>query len=582
MKLTTHDNEYYLDDKVIKIYSGAIHYFRVFPEYWEERLLQLKALGFNTVETYVPWNLHQPTEDSFNFTGMGDLEKFITLAGEVGLYVIVRPCTYICSEWEFGGLPWWLLKHTDIELRCMDERFTHYIDIYYKELFRRLVPLQSTHGGPIVAMQIENEYGSYGDDKSYLEFTKNTMIGYGVDVLLFTSDGATDHMLTGGTIPGVLKTCNFGSRPEQSFKKLREHQEGEPITCMEFWNGWFDHWGEEHHTTNVDDVAKCFAEMVDMGASVNFYMLHGGTNFGFMNGANWDKVHQPTITSYDSHAPIGESGNLTEKYYTIKKVMEDRFGKTDVELPTPTPSVAYGKVELGEVSYLFDGLDSMSKPVKSATPLNMEKLDQGYGYVLYRCHVEGPREELPLTIQDVHDRALVFVDGEYLGTVERDIDGEQMMISVPKEGVQLDILVENCGRINYGPYLKDFKGITQGVRINRQFLFGWENYSLPMDDLNVISYQERSGDIKENCPAFYKGYFDAEELGHTFLKLDGWHKGQVYINGFNIGRHYEIGPQKTYFVPAALLKEGKNEIVVFEQYSPDCPKVEFVDSEVLG
>jgi beta-galactosidase len=581
MKLTTRDNDYYLDDKPIKIYSGAIHYFRVFPEYWKERMLQLKALGFNTVETYVPWNLHQPTEGTFEFSGMADIEKFIKIADEVGLYVIVRPCPYICSEWEFGGLPWWLLKHDDIELRCMDERFTNYIEIYYKELYRRLVPLQSTQGGPIIAMQIENEYGSYGDDKKYLRFLKDCMIENGVDVLLFTSDGGTDHMLTGGTLPDVLKTCNFGSRPDENFKKLHEHQQNEPITCMEYWNGWFDHWGEEHHTRDVNEVAECFAEMVDMGASVNFYMIHGGTNFGFMSGANRDKVHQPTITSYDSHAPIGESGNLTEKYFAIKKVLENRFGKVDVQLPEPTPSVAYGEVELNEVSYLFDELENMSNPVKSATPLNMEKLDQGYGYVLYRCHVEGPREELPLSIQDVHDRALVFVDGEYRGTVERDVEGEKIMVSVPREGIQLDILVENCGRINYGPYLKDFKGITQGVRLNNQFLFGWKNYSLPMNNLDMLQYQEISN-IKENSPAFYKGYFNVEEKGHTFLKLDGWHKGQVYINGFNIGRHYEVGPQKTYFVPEALLHEGKNEIVVFEQYSPDTPKVEFLENEILG
>lgn len=579
MKFTIEKNDYCLDGQPIKIYAGAIHYFRLLPQYWEERLMQLKALGFNTLETYIPWNLHQPTEDTYEFTGMADVEAFIRLAGSLDLHVIVRPTPYICSEWEFGGLPWWLLKNKDIELRCMHPDFLQAVDTYFTELMPRLAALQITRGGPIIAMQVENEYGSYGDDQAYLRHMKDTMEHHGVDVLLFTSDGGTDHMLTGGTLPDVFKTANFGSRPQENFDKLREHQPEGPLTCMEYWNGWFDHWGEQHHSRPADEVAQCFDEMVTMGASVNFYMLHGGTNFGFMAGANWDGVHQPTITSYDNNAPIGESGNLTEKYYAVQQVMDKYFGPSGITPPQPSPAKAFGTLELTEAAPLFDNLPDVT--AHTAAPLNMEQLDQGYGYVLYRAHVRGPREALPLSIQEPHDRALVYANGHYLGTYKREIDREPVMLSIPQDGLTLDILLENCGRINYGSRLKDFKGITQGVRLNRQFLFGWDHYSLPMDSLDHLQYIPAS-QHSTDTPAFYRGSLMVDTPAHTFIQLDGWHKGQIYVNGFNIGRHYHIGPQKTYFIPGALLREGANEIIVFDQRRPDKLVVRFLDQENLG
>lgn len=312
--LTIESNGFCLDGKPFRLIAGAIHYFRVPRAYWEDRLRKLRACGFNAVETYVAWNVHQPREDVFDFSGMLDVEAFLETALRLGLYAIVRPSPYICAEWEFGGLPWWLLGKPGIRLRCMNDAYMDAVSRYYDELMPRLARLQSTQGGPILAMQVENEYGSYGDDKVYLQALADGMRARGIDVPLFTSDGPTDFMLTGGTLPGLLKTGNFGSQPGGQFAKLREHQPDGPLMCAEFWNGWFDHWTEQHHTRDPQDAANCLAEILETGASVSAYMFHGGTNFGFMNGANGLDEYQPTVSSYDDDAPVNECGDLTDKY----------------------------------------------------------------------------------------------------------------------------------------------------------------------------------------------------------------------------------------------------------------------------
>src|SRR5690625_17290 len=298
-----------------------MHYFRIVPEYWEDRLLKLKACGFNCVETYIPWNLHEPKEGEFNFSGIANIEEFINVAEKVGLHVIVRPSPYICAEWEFGGLPSWLLADRNMRIRSFYKPFLDKVDRYFDELLARLRPLQSTNGGPIIAMQIENEYGSFGNDKQYLEYMRDGMIERGIDVLLFTSDGPTDLMLQGGTIDNVLATVNFGSRPKQGFEILQKHFPNTPNIVMEYWNGWFDHWGEEHHTRDPQDAADTFSEMIESGASVNFYMFHGGTNFGFFNGANHGGKYEPTVTSYDYDCPISETGDLTPKFYAVREAV---------------------------------------------------------------------------------------------------------------------------------------------------------------------------------------------------------------------------------------------------------------------
>lgn len=570
--------EFFYDGKPVRILSGAIHYFRVVPEYWKDRLLKLKACGFNTVETYVPWNMHEPRPDEYNFEGMADIVKFIDIAHEVGLMVIVRPGPYICSEWEFGGFPSWLLADSNMRLRCFHKPYLMRVDKFFDALLPRLRPLLCTNGGPIIAMQIENEYGSYGNDKKYLDYIKKGMIDRGIDVLLFTSDGPTDGMLQSGTLDDVFMTVNFGSRPEESFAKLKEYQPDKPFVCMEYWNGWFDHWGEKHHTRDGADVADVLERMLKMGGSVNFYMFHGGTNFGFYNGANYHDKYAPTVTSYDYDSPLSECGDLTEKFYAVQEVLSKYVDIDRSIMPEPIAKKAYGKLKLTKQACLFENLDRISHPVRCICPEPMEKLGQDYGFILYRTYIQGPRNDNQLFIQDVHDRAIIFVDGEFKGVYMRD-EPQKIVLDIPKEGVQLDILVENLGRINYGPYLKDYKGITEGVRLDNQFLFDWTIYTLPLRDLSALAYKE----LKPNAlPTFFKGYLDVDEPADTFLSMEGWGKGVVFVNGFNLGRYWNIGPTKTLYIPAPLLKQGKNEIVVFELGAIKEPVIEFLDKPNLG
>lgn len=577
------------NDEPIQIISGAIHYFRVVPQYWEDRLLKLKACGFNTVETYVAWNIHEPSEGNFQFSGIADIEAFIGLASKLGLHVIVRPSPYICAEWEFGGLPAWLLKEPGMKLRCYDKAYLDKVDAYYDELMPRLLPLLCTNGGPIIAMQIENEYGSYGNDLNYLQYLKEGMIKRGVDVLLFTSDGSEDHMLQGGSVPEVLTTVNFGSRPEEAFAKLREYRPHDPLMCMEFWNGWFDHWGDEHHVRGFDDVADVLERMLQAKASVNFYMFHGGTNFGFYNGANFFDKYEPTVTSYDYHALLNEAGDITDKYLAMREVIRKYADVPDMPIPPNSPKQAYGHIMLDQYAELLPALDKLSTPVQRTTPETMERLGQDYGYIVYTTHLSGPRPKSKLALQDVHDRALVFANGAYLGVIERnshnrglEYNESDIVFEVPPAGVKLQIVVENMGRVNYGWMMNDPKGITEGVRFERQFLYDWTIHCLPMTDLSPLTY-EKSEQLPVNQPAFYRGLLEiGDEPCDTFLNMTGWTKGVVFINGFNLGRYWSIGPQQTLYVPAPLLKQGKNEIIVFELHGASEAAVEFVDTPNLG
>lgn len=565
------------DGKPVRLLSGAIHYFRVVPEYWRDRLLKLKACGLNTVETYVAWNLHEPEPGEYNFSGMADLVSFIETAGELGLYVIVRPGPYICAEWEFGGLPWWLLQDPTMRVRCFHRPFLEKVDRYFDVLIPKLVPLQCTQGGPIIAMQVENEYGSFGNDLRYLEHLKDALRKRGVDVLLFTSDGPSDLLLQGGTMPFIFKTVNFGSSPKEAFAKLKEYQPDKPLVCMEYWNGWYDQWGEEHRTRPPEEAAAVLDEMLQLGASVNFYMFHGGTNFGFYNGAGCREKYLPTVTSYDYDAPVSESGDLTEKYFQVRDVIA-KYAPVDPDLlPQPIPKKAYGKVELTQQASLWDAVDQISKPVFSTYPETMDNLGQDYGFVLYRTELSGPIPEAELYIQEPRDRALVYLDGEFRGAAMRD-EPQNITIAVISEVAQLDILVENMGRINYGPHLLDRKGITCGVRLNNQFQFSWACYPLPLKDLSALKFQEKPGKL----PAFFCGTFEVDEAADTFLALEGWTKGVVFLNGFNLGRYWKIGPTKTLYVPGPLLRQGENELIVFELEGAEEPVVEFVDKANLG
>ena len=578
-----------LDGKPFRIISGAIHYFRILPEYWQDRVRKARLCGLNTVETYIPWNLHEPRPGQFCFEGQADLESFIRTVAEEGLNMILRPGPYICAEWEFGGLPAWLLKDRSMRLRCMHRPYIEAVDRYFDQLIPRLAKFQSTQGGPVIAMQVENEYGSFGSDTAYLTHLHDGLKARGIDVLAFTSDGPTSWMLTGGTLPEsaqVLPTVNFGSKAIEAFECLDGFvgQREIPHTCMEFWNGWFDHWGEEHHTRSVEDAAQALEEILAPGGSVNFYMFAGGTNFGFYNGSNFAAAIQPTITSYDYDAALAETGAPSDKYHAFRSVISKYASVPHEELPLAIPRSAYGAIRLAECAGLFEHLETAAQGTcTSPVTLTMEDLDQAYGFLLYRTHVSGPREEAVLHIQDAHDRALVFVDGHYHGVIERGVESAIRLAIPAGRLVRLDILVENLGRINYGPHLADRKGITEGVRLGNQFLYAWEHYRLPLEPLPALTYAESH---ETNAPAFYRGHFEVDVAADTFLDFDGWTKGVCFVNGFNLGRYWEVGPQRSLYVPAALLRQGSNEIVMFELHGytkPEgTPTVNLKDSPNLG
>lgn len=581
MCVTIDDKDFLIDGEKTRIISGAIHYFRVVPEYWEDRLAKLKACGFNTVETYMPWNLHEEYEGQFNFTGMLDIEHFIEIASKLDLYVIIRPGPYICSEWEFGGLPSWLLTKSNLKLRCDEPQFIFYASRYLKEVFRRLKKHLINHGGNIIMMQVENEYGSYGMDTSYMNKMADLYKQEAMDVFLFTSDGDDDSMLNGGRADGIFKVVNFGSDCHRNFTHLRKFQKEGPLMCGEFWNGWFDHWGEEHHIRAADDTAKEFEEILKLGGSINFYMFHGGTNFNFYNGANHFGTYQPTVTSYDYHCLLNENGDRTEKYYACKAVLEKYGYKVDTIEVHEQPRRAYGSVKLTEYAPLFNQLDAFSTTKKVASyTLPMEYLGQNFGFILYRTQLRGPFQTRPLKIMGLHDRALIYGNGRLLGIQERDQASDEVMIEVSTNEIyQLDILVENMGRINYGPELYDYKGITKAVLLGLQEIHGWEMYSIELKDFSRIKYEA----VEETkLPALYKGTLNIEEVADTFIYLDHFEKGNVFINGFNIGRYFKRGPQRSLYVPAPLLKKGENCIEVFDLQGTNCPEVEFKDVADLG
>ena len=584
MERFTYDSaNFLLDGQPFRIISGAMHYFRIVPEYWEDRLKKLKACGFNTLETYTCWNLHERKEGQFDFSGMLDIEKYIETAEKLGLYVIVRPGPYICAEWEFGGLPSWLLSYPHMSLRCNDPLYLEKVRPYYRELLSRIRPHLITNGGRVIMMQVENEYGSYGDDREYLLEVEKIYRENGIDCQLFTSDGATNWMLSGGTLPHLLSVANFGSRPEANFRALREFRQNEPLMCGEFWSGWFDHWYEDHHVRSTEDIVKDTRELFECGASFNYYMFHGGTNFGFTNGANHTGTqYQPTITSYDYCAPLSECGDMTPTYHAIRHLIEEQTGIPAPELDVANlPKTAYGTVALAECAPLLDNLDSLAPAIFSAAPKAMEQLGQDFGYILYSTTLRGPFEPLDLILEHVHDRALVFLDGKFVGLRERSRTMDEIKLSLgTDETARLDILVENMGRVNYGTKLFDQKGVVGSIRLGQRCHFGWEIRCLTMDDLSKLSWQ---GLGITNRPQFLRGSFQVDKPADTFLKLEGFTKGFCVLNGFNLGRYYNpAGPQQTLYVPGPLLKQGQNELIVFESDGYQTPTVEFLDKPELG
>ena len=598
-------DNFYLDGKPFRVISGSIHYFRVVPEYWRDRLEKLKAMGCNTVETYIAWNVHEPRKGVFDFDGGHDLVKFVRTAQELGLYVILRPSPYICAEWEFGGLPAWLLQEDGMRLRACHDSFLRHVREYYDRLFPLITPLQITQGGPVIMMQVENEYGYYGDDTRYMETMRDLMLERGVTVPLITSDGPFEESLSCGCIDGIHPTGNFGSRTKERFAVLAPYAKGGPLMCAEFWVGWFDHWGNGGHMHGNPESPQDLDDMLDMG-HVNIYMFEGGTNFGFMNGSNYYDELTPDVTSYDYDALLTEAGDLTEKYHKFQKVISKYAPIPKVEFTTEIKKKAYGKLTAVSQTGLLQNLENLSEPIVDNFPVCMEKCGQSYGYILYHSTLKHEQNIERIRLWGANDRANIFVDGRrVVNLYDRELDGEyDVLVGAVKKAqdvnaapadeeakpqnepvtfakdAPIDILMENMGRVNFGPLMeRQRKGIAECVQINGHIHYNWTMYPLPLDNIDRLDFDR---DCTEGLPAFYRFELEVDEACDTFLELDGWGKGCVFLNRFNLGRYWEIGPQKRLYIPAPLLKPGKNEIVVFETEGKSTGVIELKDEPDIG
>ncbi|MCD8915450.1 beta-galactosidase [Staphylococcus simulans] len=572
-----------LDGKPLKILSGAIHYFRLLPKDYEHSLYNLKALGFNAVETYIPWNFHETVEGVFDFSGTKDLKRFIQTAADIGLYVIVRPSPYICAEWEFGGLPAWLLNK-NVRVRSRDQNFLDYVARYYDRLFEILVPLQIDHHGPILMMQVENEYGSYGEDKVYLHALAELMRNRGVTVPLFTSDGSWQQCLEAGSLAeeGILPTGNFGSKSVKRLNNLKQfhkqfHQQW-PLMSMEFWDGWFNRWGDRMITRQSDELINEIKEAIQLG-SINLYMFHGGTNFGFWNGCSArGRIDLPQVTSYDYDAPLNEAGNPTEKYFKIQRLIKSRFPELEQSEPRVKPLMKIDEIKLKSKVSLFSILNDISHYSQSFYPEAMEKAGSGYGYMVYRTTLKTATRQEYLRIVDARDRVQLFLDNEKVYTAYQEAIGEKFEVALKQPTVQADILVENMGRVNYGYKLTaptQRKGIGQGLMQDLHFVQNWEQFDIDFDLLTSEHFEQ---EWQAEQPGFYRYQFIVDIPQSTYIDVSDFGKGIVLVNGFNIGRYWDIGPTLSLYIPGALLKQGMNTIVVFETEGKYADKISLLQA----
>lgn len=561
---------FYLNGQPFKILSGAIHYFRIDPDDWYHSLFNLKALGFNTVETYVPWNAHEPHKGQFDFSGRLDIERFIQTAQSLGLYMIVRPSPFICAEWEFGGLPAWLLEE-NMRIRSSDPAFIKTVSQYYDRLLGILTRYQVDQGGPILMMQVENEYGSYGEDKTYLRAVRDLMKEKGVTCPLFTSDGPWRATLRAGTLieDDVFVTGNFGSKASYNFAQMQEffdeYGKKWPLMCMEFWDGWFTRWKEPVIHRDPEELAEAVHEVLELG-SINLYMFHGGTNFGFMNGCSArGTLDLPQVTSYDYGALLDEQGNPTEKYYAIQKMMATYYPQYPQQEPFIKECLPARTLSLTAKTSLFANVHNLAQAETSLYPKRMEELGQHTGYLLYETDVEMDAPEERLRIIDGRDRAQVYVNDRHLATQYQTEIGKDLLIAGDeKESVNLKILLENMGRVNYGHKLladSQRKGIRTGVCVDLHFHLQWKQYPLELQDLSRLDF---SKEWQENAPAFYRFDFRLDCVYDTYIDMMGYGKGAVFVNGHNLGRFWEVGPTTSLYVPHGFLKEGDNTIIVFE------------------
>ncbi len=565
-RLVAGDSAFLLDGKPFQIISGEMHYSRIPREYWHDRLRKARAMGLNTISTYVFWNFHELTPGRYDFSGQRDIAAYVRAAQEEGLFVIVRPGPYVCAEWELGGYPAWLLADTAIVLRSTDPKFTKPAELWLDRLGRELSPLLATRGGPIIAVQVENEYGSFDDDKQYLHWQVEALrhAGFG-DALLYTADG--DVQLPKGTLPQLPAVVNFGpAEADSAFARLHDFRPDEPLMSGEYWAGWFDQWGRPHHDTDAEQQTRELEWMVARGYSVNMYMFHGGTTFGFMNGANGSpgaNDYWPQTSSYDYDAALDESGRPTPKYYAFRDVIaRHRAGDALPPVPDSPPPIELPAFSLDQVAPLSTML---GHGIEMERPRSMEALGQSYGYILYRTEIAGgDGSESQLVIHDVRDYARIYLNDSLVGTLDRRLGQSRLPIRVPKGGATLDILVENMGRINFTKALRgERKGITHAVTLGGRELTRWTAFPLPFDSLGGIPFRSASPDGARG-PALYRGTVTVEHPGDTFLDMRGWGKGTVWVNGHHLGRFWEIGPQQTLYVPAPWLRAGRNEVTVFD------------------
>lgn len=590
--LQAENGQFMLEGEPLRILGGSMHYFRVPKEYWKDRMLKMKACGLNVLTTYVPWNLHEPQRGKFDFTGNLDIWTFLTIAADVGLWVILRPGPYICSEWDLGGLPSWLLRDKDMQLRTTYKGFAEATEAYFDHLIPTVAGHQYTRGGVIIAVQVENEYGSYAKDANYMEFIKTALVRRGIVELLMTSDNKDG--ISSGSMEGVLATINFQKTEPILFSYLESIQGNKPVLVMEYWTGWFDHWGGDHNVFDVDQMVSTVSDVLTKGASINLYMFHGGTNFGFMAGALHFHEYRSDVTSYDYDAPLTEAGDYTSKYFKLREL----FSKHHVEPLLPAPSLlpkgAY-TVKLKRSLSLWDVLLLTGEPFKSEVPVNMENLPvndgngQSYGYTLYETVIYGGGKFQ--TKGHVRDRAQVFVSTQSVGFI--DYKNQELDIAEVPGYRKLRILVENCGRVNYGTRINDQrKGLVGDVFLRDVPLRNFRIYSLDMNStfvsgLNSVRWSDVSEEDRTG-PVFFQG---ALEIGYspldTYLCMKGWKKGVVFVNGKNLGRYWNIGPQETLYLPGTWLWPGVNEITIFEEevagsslYSVDIPllgRTQYVD-----
>ena len=571
-----------LNNKPFVVKAAEIHYPRIPRPYWEHRIKMCKALGMNTICIYIFWNIHEQKEGVFDWSGNNDVAEFCRLAQKNGMYVIVRPGPYVCAEWEMGGLPWWLLKKKDIKLREQDPYFMERVKVFETEVGKQLAGLTIQNGGPIIMVQVENEYGSYGTNKPYVSEVRDCLRSVGFDkVALFQCDWASNFTQNG--LDDLTWTMNFGTGAniDQQFRRLGELRPNAPKMCSEFWSGWFDKWGARHETRDAKDMVDGMDEMLSKGISFSLYMTHGGTSFGHWAGAN-SPGFAPDVTSYDYDAPINEYGLATDKYYKLRDMMAKYSdGKKFPEVPkAPMGIITVPKFEVNEYAPLTNGIDNI---VAERDVKTFEEMDMGWGSMIYTASLPEIPTEGTLTV-DAHDYAQIFINGKFIGKIDRVKNEKSVKIPATKKGDHLAIVLEAMGRINFGRAIKDFKGLVSDVVITTEVdehevaytIKNWGNCTIP-DDYETAknAFTAKSKAFKAEIPegkgqpGYYRGYFNLSKVGDTFLDFETWGKGQVYVNGHAMGRIWRIGPQQTLYVPGCWLKKGKNEIIVLDVVGPN-------------